>query len=281
MIKFIIDSASDIDLEEANKLGVTLLPMEVRFDDEEFLDGVNLSHREFFEKLIESNNLPKTSQINEYRFEESIQSIYDEKDEIIIFTISSKLSGTYNSAKKASKKYKNVYVFDTLNAAIGERLLFTYALSLAKKGLSAAEILSQLQEKRDKVKLLAVLDTLKYLRKGGRINAAVAFAGEMLSIKPVIAVVNGEIKLMGKAIGSKKGNNLLMKLVEECGGIDFDLPYGTVYSGLSDELLQKYLEDSKAIWESYTKIVPKYMIGSTIGTHIGPGAIGVAFFAKK
>jgi len=127
---------------------------------------------------------------------------------------------------------------------------------------------------------MAVLGTLKYLRKGGRISPLIAFAGELMSLKPVIAVENGEIKLVGKALGSKKGNNLLNQLIEKCGGIDFSMPYGTMYSGIDDSYLQKYISDSKSIYENYTDTVPQYIIGCTIGSHIGPGAIGVSFFSK-
>ena len=123
------------------------------------------------------------------------------------------------------------------------------------------------------------MDTLKYLRKGGRISSVAAIAGEMLSIKPVISIVKGEIKLMGKAMGSKKSNNLLNQLVEKCGGIDFDMPYALAYSGLSDSYLQKYLNDSERLWKDKTEYIPSYMIGSAIGTHAGPNAIAVAFFS--
>ena len=282
MVKILVDSASDIDLEEAEKLGISLLPMEVRFGDEEFLDGVNLSHMRFFEKLVESVELPKTSQINEFRFEESFRKLTENGDEVVAIVISSKLSGTYNCAKKASEAFAGkVEVVDSLNACIGERILIQYALRLAKDGkMSAKEIAKELDDKKGKIQVLALLDTLKYLKKGGRISSVVAFAGELLSIKPVVAVVKGEVKLVGKAMGSKKGNNLLMQLVEKCGGIDFDMPYALGYSGLSDEYLKKYLKDSEILWKDKTENVPSYMIGSTIGTHVGPGAIAVAFFAK-
>lgn len=282
MVKILVDSASDIDLEEAEKLGISLLPMEVGFGDEEFLDGVNLSHRKFFEKLVESVELPKTSQINEFRFEESFRKLTENGDEVVAIVISSKLSGTYNCAKKASEAFAGkVEVVDSLNACIGERILVQYALRLAKDGkMSAKEIAKELDDKKGKIQVLALLDTLKYLKKGGRISSVVAFAGELLSIKPVVAVVKGEVKLVGKAMGSKKGNNLLMQLVEKCGGIDFDMPYALGYSGLSDEYLKKYLKDSEILWKDKTENVPSYMIGSTIGTHVGPGAIAVAFFAK-
>ncbi len=282
MIKILVDSACDLEQSDAQALGVSLLPLQIRFGEEEFLDGVTLSHRAFFEKLIETNTLPQTSQINEYRFEEAFSELTEDGSEVVAITLSSKLSGTHASAVKAAKKFGGkVYVVDSLNACIGERILLEYAVRLVKEGrLGAAEIAAELDEKKGKIQLLAVLDTLQYLRKGGRISSVTAIAGEMLSIKPVISVVRGEVKLVGKAMGSKKGNNLLTKLVSDCGGIDFTMPYVLGYSGLSDEFLQKYIRDSEALWKEHTDHVPYYLIGSTIGTHVGPGAIAVAFFAK-
>ena len=282
MIKILVDSASDLEQQDASELGVTVLPLQIRFGSEEYLDGVSLTHREFFEKLIETDELPQTSQINEYRFDEVFASLTADGSEVIAITLSSKLSGTHASAVKAAKKYAGkVIVVDSLNACIGERILLEYAVRLVKEGrLGAAEIAAELDEKKGKIQLLAVLDTLQYLRKGGRISSVTAIAGEMLSIKPVISVVRGEVKLVGKAMGSKKGNNLLTKLVSDCGGIDFTMPYVLGYSGLSDEFLQKYIRDSEALWKEHTDHVPYYLIGSTIGTHVGPGAIAVAFFAK-
>lgn len=282
MIKILVDSACDLEQSDAEALGVFLLPLQIRFGEEEFLDGVTLSHRAFFEKLIETNTLPQTSQINEYRFEEAFSELTADGSEVVAITLSSKLSGTHASAVKAAKEFGGkVHVVDSLNACIGERILLEYAVRLVKEGrLGAAEIAAELDEKKGKIQLLAVLDTLQYLRKGGRISSVTAIAGEMLSIKPVISVVRGEVKLVGKAMGSKKGNNLLNKLVSDCGGIDFTMPYVLGYSGLSDEFLQKYIRDSEALWKEHTDHVPYYLIGSTIGTHVGPGAIAVAFFAK-
>lgn len=282
MIKVLIDSASDIELKEAEELGISLIPMQVRFGDEEYEDGINLTHREFFEKLIESAELPKTSQINEFRWEERFKQLSADGSEVIVITISSKLSGTYACAVKAAEKFAGrVFVVDSIQACIGERILLQYALRLIAQGnLTAAEIAAELDEKKNKIQLLAVLDTLQYLRKGGRISSVAAIAGEMLSIKPVISVADGEVKLVGKAMGSKKSNNLLNQLVAKCGGIDFDMPYVLGYSGLSDAYLQKYLKDSENLWKGETDFVPSYMIGSTIGTHVGPNAIAVAFFAK-
>lgn len=281
MIKIIVDSASDVEQDEADELGISLIPMKVRFGDEEYSDGINLTHKEFFEKLIESAELPQTSQINEYSWEEKFKELTADGSEVIAITISSRLSGTYSSAVKAAKKFGGkIYVIDSMEACIGERILLQYAIKLVKEGRSATEIFKELNEKKSKIQLLAVLDTLKYLRKGGRISSVAAIAGEMLSIKPVVSVVKGEVKLVGKAIGSKKSNNLLNQLVDRCGGIDFDMPYVLGYSGLSDDYLQKYLKDSERLWKGKVEFIPFYMIGSTIGTHVGPNAIAVAFFAK-
>lgn len=279
--KIIIDSASDIVKEEADELGIILIPMTIRFEDEEYLDGYNISKKEFFEKLIENSALPKTSQINPDRFSEEFKKIVDNGDEAVVITISSKLSGTYSSAVKASAEFKDkIFVVDSLNASLGERILFNYAYRLLKQNKSASEIANELNSAKKRLHLLAMLDTLKYLRKGGRISALVAFAGEIMSIKPVIAVKNGEVKLVGKAIGSKKAGNLLNKLVNE-KGIDFDMPYCVAWSGLDTKLLDKYVADSESLWKHATNEIPKYAIGSTIGTHIGPNAIGVAFFSKE
>ncbi len=281
MIKILVDSAADLELAEAEELGITLAPILVRFGKDEFMDGVNITHREFFEKLIESGELPQTSQINEFRFAEYFKNLTANGDDVIAITISSKLSGTYSCAVKAAKKFGGkVRVVDSLNASIGERVLLHYSLRLLNCGLTVDEIVKELNERKQKIQVLAVLDTLKYLRKGGRVSAAAAIAGEMLSIKPVVSVIKGEVKLVGKAIGSKKGNNLLNQLIEKCGGIDFERPYTLGYSGLSDDYLKKYLHDSEKLWKGNTDSVPSYLIGSTIGTHVGPNAIAVAFFAK-
>lgn len=280
-VKLIIDSASDISLDEANKLGVVMVPMSVRFNDEEFLDGVNLTPVQFYNKLIESADLPKTSQVNPYVFEEEFDKLVTQGHDVVVITISSKLSGTYRSACEAAKKYEGkVFVVDSLNACIGERLLCQYAIRLIEQDKTANEIATELNRVKSKINLMAMLNTLKYLKKGGRISAVTALAGEVFSIKPVIGIIDGEVKMVGKAMGSKKGNNLLNSLVEKKGGIDFSMPYGVVWSGTDDSVLNKYVEDSNHLWEGNTDKVPSYMIGSTIGTHIGPGAIGVAFFEK-
>ncbi len=278
-IKFIIDSASDMLPEEAQKLGMIHVPLTVRFGEDEYLDGISISHREFYEKLIESDTLPKTSQITPVTFAEVYEEVVSQGDTAIVITLSSKLSGTYQSAMIAAADYEGkVFVIDSENVALGERIVIMRGLELAKEGLSAAEIAAKLDEEKKKVRLIALLDTLEYLKKGGRISSTVAFVGGVLSIKPVIEVIDGEVKQVGKARGSKQGNNLLREMVKECGGINFDKPYYLAYSGLSDDLLQKYVQDSAELWEGKTDKLPISTVGATIGTYAGPGAIAVTFF---
>lgn len=154
------------------------------------------------------------------------------------------------------------------------------ALQLRDQGLSAQEIGAVLEQEKPHIRLIALLDTLEYLKKGGRISPAVALAGSLLSIKPVIAVENGEVTILGKARGSKNGNNMLMSLVEKSGGINFEKPFSLAYSGLSDMLLQKYISDSAHLYQGKAVHLPVARIGSTIGTHAGPGAVAVAFFSN-
>ena len=280
-IRIIVDSASDINQKEARELGIDVIPMKVTFKNEEFLDGVDLLPNDFYEKLIESNELPKTSQVNPFDFEKYIKKAKENNEEVLIITISSKLSNTYQSAIIASSEFdEGVYVVDSMNVSVGERMLVLYALKLIKEDKSIKEVVDILNQIKNKICIMARVDTLEYLKKGGRISSLVAFAGELFSIKPVVALIDGKVKMIGKARGSKNANNLLNKIVEEKGGIDFSMPFGAIYSGLTDLTLQKYIKDSAHLWKDYVSDVPIHPIGSTIGTHVGPGAVGLAFFQK-
>ena len=168
---------------------------------------------------------------------------------------------------------------DSQTIALGGAILTEYALSLADRGMDAGTIALNLMRKREKICLLAMLDTLEYLKKGGRISSAVALAGGLLNIKPVICIENGEIKMLGKARGSRQANNLLVQEIAKAGGVDFDKPVLLGYTGLSDALLKKYIQDSAALWEGHLENLPCSVVGSVVGTHAGPGAVAVAFFA--
>ena len=165
-----------------------------------------------------------------------------------------------------------------MNATIGERILVEYGLQLKDQGKSAEEIVSILEKEKSKIHTLGLLETLEYLKKGGRISSTVAFIGGALAIKPVVAVSDGEIIMLGKARGSKNGSNFLIREIEKADGVDFSRPFCLGYTGLSDELLQKYIHDSEHLWKDYAKGLPISTLGATIGTHVGPGAVAVAFF---
>ena len=280
-VQFIIDSASDILPGEARELGLIHLPLTVLFGEEAYRDAVDLTHEGFYEKLVESDVLPTTSQIPPGDFAAAYEKVVEAGDEAVVITLSGKLSGTHQSAVIAAEGYEDrIFVVDSENVTIGERILVQLGLVLRNQGLSAREIAARLDEEKKNIRLLALLDTLEYLKKGGRISAATAFAGGLLSIKPVIAVEDGLVAMKGKARGSKQGNNLLRQLVEECGGIDFQKPFALAYSGLSDKLLQKYIDDSGELWQGMAEVLPISTVGCTIGTHAGPGAVAVAFFAN-
>lgn len=274
-IRVIVDSGSDII--EITRNDLTVLPMTITFDGQEYKDGVNLTHREFYEKLVESDDLPTTSQIPPFEFEEAIQKAKDAGEEVIIITLSSELSGTYQSACIAASDYEGVYVVDSWNVAVGERAMVEYAFMLIDQGMAAKEIADILSAAKEKLRVLAVLDTLEYLKKGGRISPTVAFAGNILNIKPVVTVEEGKVVMLGKARGSRQGNNFLMQQTERTG-IDFTKPVCLGYSGFSDAMIRKYMEDSASIWKGHIEEPNIWSIGGTIGTHVGPGAIAVAFF---
>lgn len=278
-VRIVVDSACDLTKMQAEELGLDYISLKTIFGEEEYLDGTTLSHEEFYEKLIECGTIPTTSQIPPYEFERKFREIKEAGDVAVVITLSSLLSGTYQSAVIALEGYEDcIYLVDSLNVSIGEQNLVKYAVRLRDQGMNAPEIAKELNRVKHNICVLAVFDTLEYLKQGGRISKSAAWAGTMLSIKPVISVVKGEVIVLGKARGSKNGNNLLIENVRVSGGIDFSMPYCLGYSGLDDILLQKYIKDSAALWEGKTDKLPISTIGSTIGTHAGPGAIAVSFF---
>ncbi|MBQ8648877.1 MAG: DegV family protein [Clostridia bacterium] len=279
-VKIVIDST--VDLAENIKDKFTVVPLTINFGDEEYIDGVTITHKEFYQKLIESDVLPTTSQATPAVFSKVFNEIVEAGDTAVVITISQKLSGTYQSAMIAAEDFpEKIFVVDSNTVAIASGILAELALGLAEKGLSASEIAEKLTEERNNVRLIALLDTLEYLKRGGRISKTVAFAGGMLSLKPVVCVEEGEIKMLGKARGSKQGNNLLVQEIEKAGGVDFSKPVLLGYTGLSDAMLNKYIEDSAFLWEESVNELNAAEIGSVVGTHAGPGAIAAAFFSKQ
>lgn len=274
--RIIVDSTADLIPEFKKR--VHTVPLTVRFGDEEFIDGVTIDHKTFYEKLIESDVLPTTSQATPEAFINEFEKVKEAGEEAVVITLASKFSGTYQSAIIAAENYENIYIIDSTSAAMGSGILIELAFKLLDEGKNAKEIATILNEEKKKIIIVTLVDTLEYLKKGGRISKAVAFAGGMLNIKPVLSVIDGEINMLGKARGSKMGNNLLVQEIEKAGGVDFSKPVLLGYSGISDALLLKYIEDSKHIWEGNIDEIRYTSVGSVIGTHAGPGAVVVAFF---
>ncbi len=281
MVRIIIDSACDMPKEIADKLHLDFLPLKTIFGEEEFLDGITLSHDDFYTKLENSKVNPTTSQVSPADFEDVYADVKKNGDTAVVITISSKLSGTFQSANIARDDYEDcIYVVDSENATVGEQLLVRYACQLRDSGASAEEIVAALEAKKRDIRLVAVLDTLEYLQRGGRISKTTAVAGTLLSIKPLISVVDGEVASIGNARGLKNAGVQLTKTAKEAGEIDFSMPCAFVYSGHNDDLLQKYIKDNADAWDVLSKDIPVSRIGSTVGTHVGPGAFGLAFFSK-
>lgn len=279
-VKLVVDATADLQPFVAARVGI--VPLTVRFGDVEYVSGVDIDAKRFYELLVESDVLPTTSQPTPYAFEEAYRKALEEAEEVVCITCSAKLSGTHQSAVIAAEEFGGkVHVVDSNTIAIGSAILVEYALQLADKGCSAEEIVWKLLQKREQVRVLALVDTLEYLKKGGRLSAAVAIAGGLLNIKPVITLTGGEIKVLGKARGSKQGNNLLAQEIQKAGGVDFQKPLMLGYTGLSDALLRKYVEDSAAMWQGRREELPVSVVGSVVGTHVGPGAVAVAFFTAE
>lgn len=274
--RIIVDSTADLAPELKGR--VHTVPLTVHFGPEEYIDGVTIDHKTFYEKLIESDVLPTTSQATPAAFMKEFDKAREAGESAVVITLASQFSGTYQSAVIAAADYENVMVVDSGSAAMGSGILAELALRLLEKGKCAEEIAEILEEEKKKIVVVALVDTLEYLKRGGRVSKAVAFAGGVLNIKPVLSVVDGEIRMLGKARGSKMGNNLLVQEIEKAGGIDFGKPVLLGYSGISDALLKKYIEDSRHIWEGSLPQVRYTTVSSVIGTHAGPGAVVVAFF---
>ena len=278
-VRIIVDSSTDVAEAYLNRIQV--VPLTLRFGEEEYYDGVTIHKEEFYRRLVESDELPTTSQATPASFDQVFREVAANGDCAVVICLSSKLSGTYQSACIAAESYDNIYVVDSQSVAIGTGVLAQYAVDCADAGISAREIAQKLEKKKADVTVIALLDTLEYLKKGGRISKTVAFAGGVLNIKPVVTVQDGVVALIGKARGSRNGNNLLVEKINQSGGVDFSLPVLLGYTGLNSALLDKYVEDSRGLWAEELDAIPKTLLCSIIGTHVGPGAVAVAFFRKN
>ena len=276
--RIIVDSTADLlpHLQER----VHVVPMTLRFGDQEYIDGVTIDRQTFYQKLIDSKEYPTTSQASPARFAEEYEKAKVAGESAVVITLASKFSGTNQSARIAAMDYENIYVVDSDTVAVGGGIMVERALQLLDEGLSAKEIAERLDEEKDRIVVVALVDTLEYLKRGGRVSKTVAFAGGLLNIKPVIAVVRGEVLMLGKARGTKQGNIVLNQEIEKAGGVDFTKPVLLGYTGVSDDLLKKFIEDSQSLLDDNMDEVRYTCISSVLGTHAGPGAVAVAFFKK-
>lgn len=278
-VRIVVDSSVDMSVSGEEK--VTCVPLTVRFGNDEFLDRVELGAAEFYEKLTKGGVMPSTSQANISDFERIYDRITENGDEAVVITLSSKLSGTYHSACVAAEDYKGkVYVIDSQNVSIGAGVLAEFALNLAGDGLTAWDIARRLTVERENIRLFSAFDTLEYLKRGGRLSSAAAFAGSLLALKPIITVRDGEVAVIGKARGSRNINPSLFKEIENCGGINHIKPCLFGYTGSDDSAVRGFIDDGADHWKGHDEPLKITTVGSAVGTHAGPGAIAVAFFAN-
>ncbi len=281
-IKLVVDSSSEITQEESKKMGVYCLPLTVSFEEDMFRDGVDLSYDKFYDKLSEYESLPKTSQVTPYLYEEAFKEILSNGDIPVAITLSSEISGTYNSAILASNQFdEEIHVIDSLTTSCALKLIIKYALSIIDKYDDPVEFVNEIERIKKKVKIFYLLDTLEYLYKGGRLSKFSALAGSILSIKPIISFDDsGKVVMVSKSRGWKKGISLLSDLVKESGEIDEELGVILSYSGKDSSIVDSLKQKSEAIFSFDVNAIPVTQIGCTIGTHAGPGTIGISYFTK-
>ncbi len=281
-IRIITDSASDIPNNDSIPANLSIMPLTIFFGEEEYLDGKTITNEEYYNKLTGGDILPKTSQVTPYDFEQEIQKAIDNGEKVIVITLSSGLSGTYQSACIAASNFdKDVAVIDSFMATVSEQILVKYALQLIEQGMEYDKIVETLENDKKKIKLVGPLDTLEYLKKGGRISAAAAVFGSALSIKPIITVIEGKVEVIAKARGRRNAIETTLKIVRDSEtGIDFDKPYAVGYSGNDKDMLNIFIESSKTNGNINIENWPVVSIGSTIGTYAGPDSIIFGYFEK-
>ena len=278
MVHIITDSAADLQPEEYEALGVTCIPLRVAFGNAEYQENVDLGKDRFYELLTGSGEFPKTSQAAPAVLEGIFEAVKEKGDEAIYITLSSALSGTWQTAcmVREDVEYDKNHVFDSKNATGGQRMLVEHACRLRDQGLDAAGIIAGLEAIRDRIELYAVINDLQYLHKGGRISHAVYTLGTMAQIKPMIAVdTEGKVTLPGKAMGMRKGMDLLGKRLE-ARKPDDDHPLYVMYTNdrsVAETLAQRLQAHG---W----KVERIIQVGAAIGAHIGPEACGIVYVGE-
>lgn len=279
MVRIIVDSTCDLSKEIVEKLDITVVPLTVRFGDDKFLDSVNISNDEFYEKLLLAHdNLPTTSQPSPIKFKEVFEKYINQGDEIVAIMVSSKLSGTMQSATIAKNEVDEdkIYIVDSKIASFGTYLLINEAVKMRDEGKSASEIAIKIEHLTKNLRLFVCLNTLKYLMYGGRISKTTAAIGEMLNINPVLKAVDGELVQEGKVRGKKLSYKFMFERVKD--NIDYSYPvtFGHSHAHKAIENFKDFMYKHLPIEES--EIIS---IGPTVGTYAGPGAIGIAYVQKE
>lgn len=278
MIKILVDTSADFTAEELNALDIQFVPITVTIDGTDYRDGIDLTKDEFYNLLENAQEFPKTAQPSPQDFLDVFEEAKEQGDSLIYLSLSSALSGTFQSATLAKNmaEYDEIYLVDTLSATHAIHILTEYACKLREEGLTAAEIVPKLEEIKSRITILAGLDTLEYLYKGGRLNKATAAIGELANLKPIITVTEeGKIGVPGKCLGRNKALASLQKMITETG-VDSSFPAYSIYT-YGTENVEKLEAKLRGSGISITK---QLQIGATIGAHIGPGAFGFIFVAK-
>lgn len=278
MIRIVVDSAADILPDQAKKLGIEVLPLVASVAGVEYRDGIDLGRSEFYELLEKTGDFPKTSQVSPLLFADAFKEARAAGDEVIALILSSGLSGTYQSALLGQSMAggDGIYVIDTRLATYMILILVEYACALRDEGLKASDIVEELERFKHRVKLVAALDTLEYLQRGGRLPKAAARVGEAAKLKPVIGLNEaGGVTLAGACLGRKRALDAVMKQVTK-DEIDPAFPVYTLYS-YGTKNTEK-LEERLA--QAGISVTERLQIGFVIGAHIGPGACGVVYVVK-
>ena len=279
MIRLIVDSSCDLKQSEIKEDFVTVLPMTITFDNEDYYDGVTINNQEFYQKLSQAKELPRTSQVNTSTFLEQYKLAQKNNEDVLVLTISSELSGTINSARIAKEEsgMQNIELVDSRLVTFAYKALVNEAIKLIKEGKSLIELRDELLALREKVILLAVIGDLKYLIMGGRLSRAKGFVANALSIKPILTMVDGKLDICKKVVGVQKGYIAIADLINKNYDVDYSRPQYVGHSANENMAL-----DLQKVLLEKTKIRPQEIceLGPTVGTHAGPGCTGVAFFIK-
>ena len=278
-VRIITDSTSDISLEQAKKLGILIVPLKVIFGDMEYKEGIEITIEGFYEKLVAAEKLPTTSQPSPDDFLEYFNQAKEAGDSVVVILIAGKLSGTLQSAviAKEMADYESIYIVDSLTTITGLRLLVEHATVLREQGIEAAKIAETLEELKKRIVLLAMVDTLEYLHKGGRLSKSSAIIGSLLKFKPIITLKDGTLSVIAKERGTNKGMARILEAVDEMGTIDRNYP---IYFGYTAQDTQTRILKDKMEEKYDLKEAKLYPVGCVVGTHVGPGACIITYIRQ-